>query len=568
MVFVRTNAYYWTPTIKISKPAIFGETIMLTSLKKYRIPFLAILAGLTCAAALAAGPNAGGGGLWLSGGQDNHNNRNASTETKISAANAADLAVRWVFETSGDVSATPAVDGTSVYVPDWGGKLYSIDRETGAENWSVDIGDYNGLSPVFFGQPGGGLSRATPAVHGASLILGDQGGRQFAGTSVLSVNKNTGALKWITQVESHPAAIATSSPVVHGNIVYVGVASNDEGFAAFIPNYPCCSSRGSVVALDANTGDILWKTYMVPDSSTGFSGNSVWGSTPVVDTKRGSVYVTTGNNFSAPADILACVSGAADEAAVKACMDVVPGNHFDSVVALDMNTGAIKWATKALPYDAWTVACIFPIPDNPGFPGGNLHNCPMPAGPDYDFGQGPALFTVSGDRGMPRDLLGAGQKSGQYWALDPDDGSVVWVTQAGFGSAIGGLQWGSATDGDRVYAANSVSGWFGLDAATGAQLWDTVPPGGITPATNTFGAATVANGVVFVGSTAPGEFDPNMFALDAATGNILFSFASGGSVGSGAAVVNGTVYWGSGYSVFGPFFPYTGNNKLYAFEVP
>jgi len=546
---------------------------MFTAFNRYRSPFLAILAGLACAVALAA-PKSGGGGLWLSGGQDNHNNRNAATETKISAANAGDLTVKWAFTTAGDVSATPAVDGSNVYVPDWGGKLYSIDRVTGAENWSIDIGDYNGLSPGGFGAPGGGLSRATPAVHGDSLILGDQGGREFAGASLMSVDKHTGALNWITQVEAHPAALATSSPVVHGNTVYVGVASNDEGFAAFAPNYPCCSSRGSVVALDANTGDILWKTYMAPDSSTGFSGNSVWGSTPVVDTKRGSVYVTTGNNFSAPADVLACVAAAADEAAVKACVDVIPGNHFDSVVALDMHTGAIKWATKALPYDAWTVACIFPIASfGPIDPDGNLANCPAPAGPDYDFGQGPALFTVRGNKGKPRDLLGAGQKSGQYWVLNPDNGEVVWVTQAGFGSPIGGLQWGSATDGNRIYAANSVSGWFGLDAASGTVDWATVPPGGITLATNTFGAATVANGVVFVGSTAP-DPDPddptidNMFALDAATGAILFSFASGGSVGSGAAVVNGTVYWGSGYFVFGPLFPYTGNNKLYAFEVP
>lgn len=376
-----------------------------------------------------------------------------------------------MFTTAGDVSATPAVDGKYVHVPDWGGKLWSIDRETGTPNWSIDIGDYNGLPPVFIGGPGGGLSRATPAVHGDSLILGDQAGREFVGSSLLPVNKNTGALNWITLIDDHPAAMATQSPVVHGDTVYVGVASNEEGYAAFVPNYPCCSSRGSVVALDANTGAILWQTYMAPDSATGFSGNSVWGSTPLVDTKRGSVYVTTGNNFSAPPGVLACVVAAPDEAAVNACVDGAPGgdqNHFDSIVALDMNTGAVKWATKLLPYDAWTVAC-FPLPlPNPG-------NCPMPSGPDFDFAQGPALFTVhtgSNGNGKPRDLLGAGQKSSQYWALD------------------------------------------------------------------------------------------------AATGAVLFSFPSGGSVGSGAAVVNGTVYRGSGYGVFGPNAAYTGNNKLYAFEVP
>jgi len=262
--------------------------------------------------------------------------------------------------------------------------------------------------------------------------------------------------------------------------------------------------------------------------------------------------------------VLNCVANAGgDPAVVKTCVDNAVGggeNHFDSVVALDLKTGAVKWATKALPFDAWTVACLIPIPDNPGFPGGNLQNCPEPAGPDYDFGQGPALFTVN-QKGKKTELLGAGQKSGQYWALNPDNGQVVWSTQVGPGGVIGGLQWGSATDGSRIYTAVTAGSWSALDPATGAILWSTPTP---NPGWPTFGAVTVANGVVFAGSTAP--TGDNMFALDAATGAILFSFTSGGSVGSGASVVNGTVYWGSGYSVLGP--PWSGNNKLYAFEAP
>ena len=119
-------------------------------------------------------------------------------------------------------------------------------------------------------------------------------------------------------------------------------------------------------------------------------------------------------------------------------------------MALDLVTGAVRWATRAIPYDAWTVDCIPFVGDG--------SNCPNPAGPDYDFGQAPALFTVKpGPTGKPRDLVGAGQKSGQYWALDPDTGAVVWVTQAGPGGTAGGLQWGSAVDGQRVYTANANS---------------------------------------------------------------------------------------------------------------
>lgn len=75
---------------------------------------------------------------------------------------------------------------------------------------------------------------------------------------------------------------------------------------------------------------------------------------------------------------------------------------------------------------------------------------------------------------------------------------------------------------------------------------------------------TVANGVVYAGSLASGQNSNNMYALDAKTGKILWDFNSGGSVVAGAAVVNGTVYWGSGYSRYGLG---VFNNKLYAFTV-
>ena len=172
----------------------------------------------------------GGGGLWLSGGQDRNNDRHASTETKISPDNAADLAVKWVFTTGGDVSATPAVDGTNVYVPDWAGNLFAIDRDTGGALWTRQISEYTGID--------GNFSRNTPAVHGDMLILGDQGGRSFQGATVMAVDKHTGDLLWGTKVEDHPASIITQSPLVFGDRVYVGVASLEEQFAAD-PGYPC-----------------------------------------------------------------------------------------------------------------------------------------------------------------------------------------------------------------------------------------------------------------------------------------------------------------------------------------
>jgi polyvinyl alcohol dehydrogenase (cytochrome) len=363
-------------------------------------------------------------GLWLTAGESPTNTRWQPAETRIGVGNAGQLAPDWTFTTGGDVSATPAVDGNTVYVPDFAGNLFAIDKKTGMQKWSHSVSDYTGIP--------GDLARATPAVAGNKLILGDQGGRVFGGANVFAVGKQTGTLLWKTQVGEvgdHPFEIVTSSAVMSkdNKVAYVGVASYEEVFAAFIPGYECCHDRGAIVALSADTGEILWKTYTVPN---GFSGGAVWGSTPVIDESRNSLYVGTGNNYSVPQVVIDCVVAAGDDkAAAQACNP--PDNHFDSIMALDLKTGAIKWSTLAIPYDAWNVGCIPFLSDG--------SNCPEPAGPDYDFGQGPTLFTV-GSKKDAHQLLGIGQKSGQYWALDPQTGAVVWTTQVGPGGVVGGLQ--------------------------------------------------------------------------------------------------------------------------------
>jgi polyvinyl alcohol dehydrogenase (cytochrome) len=319
-----------------------------------------------------------------------------------------------------------------------------------------------------------------------------------------------------------------------------------------------------MTALDVDTGEILWKTTMVP---SGYTGGAVWGSTPAIDVKRGQLYIATGNNYSIPQAALDCIAAAGDDQeAQKAC--IAPDNLIDAVMALDLVTGQIRWVTKALPHDTWTVQCIFPI-----FPG-NEENCPDPMGPDYDFAQAPSLFSVKAGNGKPVDVVGAGQKSGQYWTFDPDTGLPRWVSVAGPGGTAGGLQWGSAVDGKRIYTANANSNfkevtlpngqvvfdgvWTGLDAVTGELLWQTAPPHG----GNTSGPASTANGVVY-GCSLDGN--GTMYALNGATGAVLWEFASGGSCLSGAAISNGTVFWGSGYTNLGP--PNTPNNKLYAFTI-
>lgn len=268
---------------------------MTSKLDRFVAAVTSCALGLLFAGQAGAGP---GGSGWSSAGGDRANTRYQKTESEISPATVADLTVNWVLTTGGDVSATPAVDGQHVYVPDWAGNLYAVDRKTGAVEWSRTIASYTGIP--------GDKARATPAIDNDVLVIGNQG-PLGGGGRVLGIDKQTGDLLWSTQVESHPAAIITQSATVFAGVAYVGVSSLEELLSAVVPGYTCCSFRGSMAALDVETGALLWKTYMAP---VDYSGNAVWGSSPAIDVKRGSVYIATGNNYSVPGDVLACVAAA------------------------------------------------------------------------------------------------------------------------------------------------------------------------------------------------------------------------------------------------------------------
>ncbi|HEX3435396.1 MAG TPA: PQQ-binding-like beta-propeller repeat protein [Pseudacidobacterium sp.] len=482
---------------------------------------------------------------WPTSGQNIYNTRSQPSEWAIRPANVNTLTAKWVFTTGSDVSATPTVVGDAVYFPDWNGNLFAVNKHNGSLLWSHSIADYDGVA--------GALSRVSPAVDGDQLIFGDilSLSQTHAGANVISVDRHTGALRWITQVDSHPAAIITGSPVVFNGVVYIGISSREEALA-LNASYPCCSFRGSVVALDAWTGKLLWKTYDMPDNGgqiNQYSGGAIW-QPPAIDPRRGLLYVGTGNNYTVPADVEACQN------ATPTANCTAPNDYFDAALALDLRTGKIRWAKKLQSFDTWTVACLRPSSTNP--------NCPVPDSPDYDLsGSGPNV--VGG-------IVGFSQKSGIYWALNPENGNIVWSTPVGPGGSGGGIQWGTATDDKRIYVAIGNTdhhlytlvpsgqqitwgAWSALDVATGKILWQTADP---TAAATDAGAVSVANGVMYAGSSTG-----KMYALDARTGKILWNFASGGTVIDGPSIVDGAVYWGSGYRRGG-----TGNNKVYAFTLP
>jgi polyvinyl alcohol dehydrogenase (cytochrome) len=476
---------------------------------------------------------------WRSSGQNEHNTRYAAAEHTINSANAGTLRPKWLLTTDGDVSATATVVNGVVYFPDWGGKLWAVDARTGRMRWSRAISDYTGAPRS--------VSRTSPAYWHGELVIGTGNimVSDLGGAFEVGIDARTGAMLWRTRTDPSSAAVMTGSATIDHGIVYTGVSSKTE-HTHVLPIF-----RGSVEALDARTGRILWKTYMVPKE---FNGGAVWSSQPVVDHKTGLLYVTTGNSYSVGKGY--CVNPGETH-----CRRLPSDAYIDSIVALNLRTGKVLWAHHTLTADTWTMS-------HPN------------ASPDFDFGAGPNLYTTV-IRGKRTDMLGAGQKSGMYYALDPATGREIWATQAGPGGVLGGIEWGTSTDGKRIYAAltngshkaytyTSFNGqravtrgglWTALDAATGRILWQTADPEGSQYITDGF--VSSANGVVYAGSSGG-----NFYAMDAATGRIEWKFASGGAVWSGAAIVDGSVYWGSGYDTRARELPYDGNNnRFYAFAL-
>ena len=488
---------------------------------------------------------------WLFAGQNISNTHAQPTDmpSKITSANASKLKIKWAYDTKGDVSATPTSDGDTVYIVDWSGWAHAVDAKTGIAKWSEDLGKVTGL-------PGTILSRTSPAISGNTLILGLQG----TTATVIALEKTDGRLLWKKTVDTHIASLITQSPIVYQDKVFIGISSNEEALAAFVPDYVCCTFKGSMLALDLKSGKILWQTYVVPD---GYSGGAIWGSTAALDTKRRALYLTTGNNYTIPESATKCVAAAPDEKAAMACID--PKNYIDSIVSLNMDTGKVNWSYASVITDTWTVACLFDMP-----------TCPEGAGPDADFGQGPSLYTAN-INGKQTDMIGAGQKSGIYWALNRDTGKLIWKTQVGPGGTSGGLQWGSSVSDGVIYTALSNSektsfalpdstmssggGFAALDGATGKKIWQIEDP--VNGNKLVFAPVTVVNDVMFgcsMDATGP------MYAMNAKTGKILWTYNAGSSCNAGASVVENTVYWGSGYTNYG--FGVGGTNKVFAFTIP
>jgi polyvinyl alcohol dehydrogenase (cytochrome) len=446
------------------------------------------------------------------------------------------LKLKWAFGLEGDTTAfaQPAVLGKHVFAGSAHGRVYALDAATGCIRWF-----YEASGPVRTAIV------AAPVTGGRHVLLFSD----LIGW-VYGVDAANGKQIWKRKIEPHEATRLTGAPAVHNGIAYFPAASWEET-RSNNPEYECCTFRGSVTALRAADGGQIWKTFTIRDApaprgktsagtqSWGPSGAGVW-STPTVDVKRNALYIATGDNYSAPAT-----------------------DTSDAIMALDMKSGRILWSRQTLPGDMWNSACAN---KGPACPDGN--------GPDYDFGSSVVLQHLPGGR----DLLFAGQKSGVVYALDPEKkGAIVWQTRVGRGTTNGGVQWGMASDGQKLYASVNDSsrvegdldasvggGLTALRLADGGKAWFAAPapcPSGRAHCSPGQSAAlTAIPGVVFSGS-----LDGHIRGFATENGRVLWDYdtvreyrtvngvaARGGSLdGPGAVAANGMLFVNSGYPRFG-----------------
>ncbi|HVQ17337.1 MAG TPA: PQQ-binding-like beta-propeller repeat protein [Vicinamibacterales bacterium] len=467
---------------------------------------------------------------WTGWSPSTTNSRFQSTEQAgLTPADLPRLKLKWAFGFP-DASVAwshPTVAAGRVFVGSQNGTVYSLDAKTGCIQWT-------------FSAKGGVRTALAVAPAGASRLVvyfGDTAANAYA------LDAETGKTLWVRRVDDHPSARITGSPTFFEGRLYVPVASYEEAQGAD-PQYPCCTFRGSISALDAESGAVEWKTYMIAEmaqrrgsSSTGTplwgpAGAGIW-SAPTVDVARRALYVATGNAYSAPSTATS-----------------------DAVVALDLATGAIRWTRQVTANDVFVSNCRAGNP-----------NCPDTLGPDHDFGSPPVLARAGG-----RDVIVIGQKSGMAFGMDPEKkGEILWQYRAGQGSTLGGIEWGAAVDGERAYFAVSdiltsqPGGLHAVNLATGTRAWFTSPPAptcGSGPGCNgaQSAAVTAIAGAVFSGSN-----DGSLRAYSTTTGEVLWAFDSnrdyttvngvpgkGASmIGPGAVVAGGMVYVNSGYGGFG-----------------
>ena len=452
----------------------------------------------------------------------------------LTATDLPKLKLKWAFgyHTVTSARAQPTLAGGRLFVASENGEVHALDPKTGCTHWT-----YKAQAGVRTAMSVGAYK--TGNASGLAVFFGDSRANAYA------VDANTGKELWVRKVDDHKFAAITGAPTYYNGRLFVPVQGLSEEGQGGQAKYECCTFRGSVSALDANTGQVQWKRYTIDEAKPraknkdgvqqwGPAGGGIW-SSPTVDPRRNMVYIATGNNYAEPSQ-----------------------PTTDAVLALDMGSGVVKWVRQVTPDDNWTLGCQAKNPDNP--------NCPGTLGPDHDFSASPTLATVNG-----RDLIVLPQKSGMSYALDPDkEGDVVWRYRIGQGSGLGG-QWGGAVDRDNAYfgvsdlLSQNPGGIRAVKLATGEQVWSVGPQERLCDKSKpTCRASQGAAVTVIPGAVLSGSLDGGMRAYSTKDGSILWTFDSnkdfttvngvkangGGLEGGGAIVSGGMLFFNSGYGGF------------------
>ncbi|MCY4096036.1 MAG: PQQ-binding-like beta-propeller repeat protein [Gammaproteobacteria bacterium] len=482
-------------------------------------------------------------------------NTRFQSESAIDSSNVGSLQLKWVFDVpeSRTMRGYPAVSNDTIFLPNTTGKLYAISRDNGCVKWFFDAEAQIRTAAHLFDLNG------DPVI---SVGLSSK--------EIVVVRAIDGTLVHRENVAIFQQSMLTGSQRAYGGDLYIPLSAVDVALA-MNPMYPCCVSHGGVHAMSLADWSIRWTARTTePAKPTyknelgvqmqGPSGAPIW-TTPAIDAKRNQLYIGTGENTSSPAT-----------------------HTSDAIIAYDLASGVEKWVFQGTENDAWNMAC--------GRRRGA--NCPKEDGVDFDFGASPILTTTS--EGI--DLVLAGQKSGDVWALNPDNGELVWHRKLSPGSPLGGVHWGMTVIADVVivpiadpeFIEGANPGVFALDTKNGDLLWSHEAERGCEfsgmrrafsmtewpscPWHYAFSAApTAANDIAFAGS-----LDGRVFAFNVVDGEVLWSYdtkqefegingtaAHGGSIDNpGIAVAGNQVMVLSGYDMFGQM----PGNVLVMFELP
>lgn len=442
----------------------------------------------------------------------------------LDAAHLDRLHLKWAvgFEGSVRVRSQPAIAGGAIYLGTQDAHVVALDQRSGCLRWQ-----FSTAAEVRTGIVAG-AAIAGHAGEKTLLYFGDIVGNVYA------LDAASGTLAWNDHTDPHPSTTLTGSPALYDGRLYVPVSSLEEGVAG--KKYDCCTFRGSIIAYQAESGRRLWQTYFVGPSKLrktlptgakmlGPSGIAIW-DTPAIDAARGVLYVATGDNYSTPTTALS-----------------------DAVVAMNLKSGKIKWSYQARSRDAWNGGCAEQ----------GVTVCPEPSGPDFDFGAAPILATGSDGR----QFVLAGAKSGWVYALDPENGQLVWKTKVGRGGILAGVYFGMATRGDTVfvpindapdgrhYDEAAKPGLYALDLYTGAYRWKAPTDEHVCENRGPLCAPGAAAAVTIAGDMVlSGAGDGRVRFYDVDSGRVLWQYdtvqdtptvgggtARGGSMGGAAGII-------------------------------